>query len=46
MNFWTRLRWIATAVFVVLLVGIGWLAEPESPSTSPQAPSARPVPSF
>ena len=46
MNFWLRLRQCVTAAFIVLLFGLWWLAEPDLPPTSPEAPSARPVPSF
>lgn len=46
MNFWRRLRQCITAAFIVLLLGIGCLAEPDMPPTSRQAPSARAVPSF
>jgi hypothetical protein len=38
MKFWTRLRWISTAVFAALLMW-SWWAGDAAPSAEPSAPT-------
>jgi hypothetical protein len=41
MNFWLWLRWIASVLFLVIVIGLWWFG-PELPATS--SPEGRPAP--
>lgn len=46
MKFWKRLRWLATALFLVMVVAVWWYAEPGLSSAAPVDATARAAPAF
>ena len=46
MRFWKRLRWLATAAFVLMLVAAWLWAGPGDSASSPSAPVPRVPPIF
>jgi hypothetical protein len=46
MKFWNRLRWVATALFVVLLIGSCLGADQTTAHSGSETSNPRPAPSF
>jgi hypothetical protein len=46
MKFWKRLRWLATGVFLALVLVAWWSADPGTASGRLTDPSTRPPPAF